>query len=408
MKKSFKKRRTNKIMKGGKFLGEGSYGCVISPALSCKISSINKPNRNTKKRGNNNKTVSKIIATPDNQVNDEIKDEIVISNKLKSIDPQQKYFITINEHCKIKNIPRDRSNVVSVKYLNDSSSYYHKIEQKKLDKKYCPIDLSMQPLNLVMPYGGYDLVEIANIINRYGISKKLSNIDTQAKNKLMIGRMLFNNLKSCIKNLLTGLFKMHQNRIVNRDIKEENIITNYNQNTKQVNIRYIDYGLSEILTPEYCTHESNIDLRGTYELLSPEIFIIYNVKKYYRYDDNYIMSKINIDIQNYVKKQLKGLKINTTELKTVIPQLYDKIKKEFSNKTLLNNYFGVNDIFNGYLQKGDVYSLGITLYEFLYSYTDVINIKKDLRLYDLLQKMIDINPNNRYNVLQCLHHPYFK
>jgi hypothetical protein len=220
--------------------------------------------------------------------------------------------------------------------------------------------------------------------------------------------MLFSNLKECIKNLLKGLLKMHQNRIVNRDIKEENIIINYNQNTKQVNIRYIDYGLSEILTPEYCKHESNIDLRGTYELISPEIFIIYNVKKYYRYDDNYIMSKLNIDIQNYVKKQLKELKINTTELYTAIPQLYAKIKKEFSDKTLLNNYFGVNDIFNGYLQKGDVYSLGITLYEFLYLYTNVVNIKKDLRLYDLLQKMIDINPNNRYNVLQCLNHPYFK
>ena len=38
MKKSLKKRRTSKIMKGGRFLGEGSYGCVISPALSCKVS----------------------------------------------------------------------------------------------------------------------------------------------------------------------------------------------------------------------------------------------------------------------------------------------------------------------------------------------------------------------------------
>ena len=220
--------------------------------------------------------------------------------------------------------------------------------------------------------------------------------------------MLFKNLKECIKNLLKGLLKMHQNRMVNRDIKEENIILNYDENIKKVNIRYIDYGLSEYLTPEYCKDDSNIDLRGTFELIAPEIFIIYYIKNYHKYDDNYIMIKINKNIQTYVKKQLKDLKINTTELYTVIPQLYAKIKKEFSNKTLLNNYFGIDNNLNGYLQKSDVYSLGITLYEFLDSYTNIINIKNDLRLHDLLKNMIALNPDNRYNALQCLNHPYFK
>jgi serine/threonine protein kinase len=114
------------------------------------------------------------------------------------------------------------------------------------------------------------------------------------------------------------------------------------------------------------------------------------------------------NIQTYVKKQLKELKINTTELYTVIPQLYAKIKKEFSNKTLLNNYFGIDNNLNGYLQKSDVYSLGITLYEFLDSYTNIINIKNNLRLHDLLKRMLELNPENRYNALQCLNHPYFK
>ena len=419
MKKSLKKRRTITLMKGGKFLGEGSYGCVVSPALSCKAAML-KYNHNTNKTrksmksdsNNNKKTVSKIILTP----NDDIKDEIIISNKLKSIDPQQKYFITINEYCKIKNVPQDRSNIARVKYVGDISGYYQKLEKKDLDKKYCPIDLAKNPLNLVMPHGGYDLIDISNAINYYGLSDKYmtsdkyKKLDIAIKNKLMIGRKLFKNLKKCIKNLLTGLYKMHQNRIVNRDIKEENIIANYNENTKQVEIRYIDYGLSDQLTTEFCKDANNIELKGTYDLIASEIFITYYLNKYYKYgySDNYIMGKINKDIQSYVKKQLKSLNIDRTELYNIVRQLYSKIKGEFINKTILQKYFGINDHLNGYLQKGDIYTLGISLYEFLDSYTNVIDIKKDLRLYDLLTKMIDLNPDTRYNSLQCLNHPYFK
>jgi serine/threonine protein kinase len=231
-----------------------------------------------------------------------------------------------------------------------------------------------------------------------------------SKTKLLIGQMLFKNLKECIRNLLQGLFKMHRNRIVNRDIKEENIILNYNENTKKIHIRYIDYGLSELLTSEFCKDDNNIDLKGTFELIAPEIFIvyqIYNNKQYVR-NDNYIMGKINSDIKDYVKKQLKSLHIDTSELYNIVPQLYSKIKSEFNNKTLMNKYFGTNEHLNGYLQKNDVYTLGITLYEFLDAYTNEIDIRKDLRLYDLLKKMINIHPDNRYNTLQCLNHPYFK
>jgi serine/threonine protein kinase len=415
--KSFKKRRTLKLMKGGRFLGKGSYGCVVSPALSCNISinskkSTKKLTKYSKIQASNNKTVSKIILSPDNN----IRDEITISNKLKSIDPHQKYFITISEYCKIKTIPQDRSNITRVKYLDDNSGYYHKLDKKDLDKKYCPVDLAMKPINLVMPHGGYNLEEIAEVINNYGLygksikSDKHKSLDMISKTKLLIGQMLFKNLKECIRNLLQGLFKMHRNRIVNRDIKEENIILNYNENTKKIHIRYIDYGLSELLTSEFCKDDNNIDLKGTFELIAPEIFIvyqIYNNKQYVR-NDNYIMGKINSDIKDYVKKQLKSLHIDTSELYNIVPQLYSKIKSEFNNKTLMNKYFGTNEHLNGYLQKNDVYTLGITLYEFLDAYTNEIDIRKDLRLYDLLKKMINIHPDNRYNTLQCLNHPYFK
>jgi hypothetical protein len=35
MKKQTKKNRIKNKLKGGRFLGKGSFGCVISPALKC-------------------------------------------------------------------------------------------------------------------------------------------------------------------------------------------------------------------------------------------------------------------------------------------------------------------------------------------------------------------------------------
>lgn len=489
------KRLNKDIQNGGKFLGKGSYGCVITPSLSCESDikkskltrKLNKRNSNSKSKDNsknNSSTVSKIILKP----NDYIKDEISISNKLKSIDPEQQYFLTINKYCKVKKIPTDRSNIAKVEYLhnynnndnndNNSNKYkykYHKLEKKSLDKKYCPVDLSRKPINLIMSNGGYDLIEIADIVNYYGIDgidgidginsinvidskyKKHSqtNIDELTKHKITTSKMLFRNLKECIKNLLKGLLKMHQNRIVNRDIKEENIMANYDDKNKKMYIRYIDYGLSEMLTPNYCSRYNNINVQGTNDLIPAEIYITYYINKYMKTkktgtssfsnsrkglgnkisnfyssiynaysknsnktiksdksdkndkNDKYIMSLINESINEYIKKMLKSLNISTIELNNIVIKLYNEIKTMFNNNTILDKYFGVNDILNGFLQKGDVYALGLTLYELLDVYTNVIDIKKDIRLYDLLKHMIDLNPNTRYNALQCLKHPYF-
>lgn len=396
-------------MRGGKFLGEGSFGCVVSPALSCESNSdnaINKKSKFSKKNRTSNKTVSKIVLSPD----DDIKDEIDISLKLKRLDPNQKQFITLNEYCKLKHIPNNRSNIAKVRYMDNSGSYYQKLERKSLDKKYCPVDLTMKPINLIMPYGGYDLIEIADVVNKYGLNTKQSQkLNPSTKHKLTTARMLFMNIKECVKNLLKGLLKMHQNRIVNRDIKEENIMANYDESKKTITTRYIDYGLSENLTPEFCSHYSNINMHGTYLLMAPEIFIVYYLKKYNGYSDEYIMNKINNDIQNYVRRMLKDLKLDVSELQGIVKLLYFNIKKMFQEQTILPKYYGTpEDPLNGYLQKNDVYSLGLTLYEFLVIYTEVINVKDDLRLHDLLKNMIELNPDKRFNALQCINHPYFQ
>ncbi len=436
--KSKKKQYKYNILKGGKFLGKGSYGCVIKPALKCnKISLFSK---NSKKNTKNSDNISKIVLVNDSS-NDGILDEIAINKKLKQIDPKMKYFITIKEHCSVQNVPKDRSNIVKVKYKkkknntynsqynnsNSSNTYtdlynktkYTKIQNKTLDKKYCPVDLSKNPINIIMPYGGYDLFNIIVSIDDSILDNKIKNynlINKIIKKQQYIANILFINFKKYFKDMLYGLYKMHTNRIVNRDIKPENIMVKYDTHNIRKNIisiRYIDFGLSEQLTDEFCSHYSNITLNGTTDYIALEIFIIYNITAHFlngETDDKYIKEKIYDDLTDHEAK-LKSLEIDTTKFEDIKNKLYDDIKKMYSNKELLlSKYFGVDKILNGYLQKSDIYGLGITMFTFISRY---INIKQHSahsihkQLYDLLYHMIDFNPETRYNVIQCLQHPYF-
>ena len=498
----------NYTHKGGKFLGEGSYGCVVSPSLPCKITRKRDTDTDTNIDTNTYththtdthipKSVSKIILVPD----EEVEVEISISNKLRRIDPQQKHYITFNNACPIKYLPSDRSDTVSVRCSDESQEKCIKLERKQLDKKYCKIDLRTNPINLIMSYGGYNLINIIDNIENmkktehiimYNISSRnlrghtkkktqgpsstttrttrttrttsstTSSIRSKNKRKnkhknkskiinkyskyeelLIIKNKLFKQFNECFKNLLIGLFKMHDNRIVNRDIKGENIMVNYNKHTNTVEMRYIDFGLSSELTIEYCSKRSNINLHGTEGFISPELIISYFLNdKTVSYDNN-SLHKVQKLVSKYTKEMLMSLKERRiyTEMHTTVKTLFNKINKEFTSNNIKTQYFGTPiDKFNGYLQKGDVYALGIAIYEFLESYRvesnildkslnkykkkhsyrkssissdsrdsiiRSINVKQNTKLYNLLKHMIEPNPETRYNVIMCLKHPYFK
>lgn len=147
LQKQIQKQTQKQIQKqnGGRFIGKGSYGCVITPAIPCtnikihKKHSYNKTFNKTHSKHNyslakSNTTVSKIIINPSK----EIKSEIALSNIIHKIDPNQNYFITFNNNCILKNIPDNRSNAVEVKQYtstNDSNSYSNSTSDTS-DKKY--------------------------------------------------------------------------------------------------------------------------------------------------------------------------------------------------------------------------------------------------------------------------------
>ena len=141
------------------------------------------------------------------------------------------------------------------------------------------------------------------------------------------------------------------------------------------------------------------------------------------------------------------------QLETTVDNLYKQIEYLYEKNRILEAYYGSEtNKYNGFLQKADVYSLGISIYGALHKYSSidfkknrsklyVTNVANHMiddssaessvessaessaessvessvsnnsieldNLYDLLLHMIDIDPYKRYNIVQYLGHKYF-
>jgi len=392
-------------LKGGKFLDKGGFGCVVKPALPCNH--LNKDIKNI------NNYVSKIVS---NSNIEDISHEIEISTILNKIDPDNKFFITVIDYCNITNLPKDRTDVINVKYKNDKHKKYNTSSKPNLDKKYCHMNLDDKPFNLILPFGGISLSKIMKVDR-----KKTNNI------KSIMHKLFIVNIKAIFKHLLIGIAYMHKYKIVNKDIKQKNIMLYLDPNKisklKNVdmsnkipdildimNVRYIDFGLSKYILPSQINKKS-IDLSGTYRYLAPERYISYSLIKYNTKSIDYVKKEIK-EKTKHIKEALQRIGEDSmiNKLEETISKLYKKINFLHQNDTLIDKYFGLNtnQNYNSYIQKSDIYALGITLFDTLH-YKDYSNVdvRENTLLYDLLLKMIEIDPDKRYNIVECINHSYF-
>lgn len=381
-------------LSGGIRIGKGGYGCIVKPAVEC-----------SKDKLKLNNSISKIIFRDTDT--DDIKDEIDIYKKLKTIDPKFKYFLTFHKICRLSK-PNNRTNIVSVKFLNSKHKKYKIVNSKKnkdINSSYCPIDFSVNPINIIMPDGGDSLYSV------------LKNIKLE-KNRLI----LKNNLKLYLRHLLISLKKLHSLEIIHRDIKEDNIMVKYNLKHDYLNIRLIDFGLCDKIT----NIEKIDDIRrqGTQGYIAPDLYIIKYIIKYYDYlvDNNNKLPKVLKVIKNEIISKIckKLSKLSVTQENMSV-----KISSD-SNELYLNGIFTENDLKNtyahlfnlyyddeilnkyldknnGYIYKIDIYSMGIVFQSIIKE----LNID-DIKLKRLVVNMININPEERYSLKECLNDDFFK
>lgn len=437
----------------GMKIGKGSYGCVVLPAVSCNSKILPK------------NAVSKITYIEEGE-EDEYENEIKILRHIKKIDPTQTYFISLIDECSLnisKLKTRTPKDIVEVEYLDDTLEDFHisssepdyikRMTPSDISHNYCLVDDYLNHRNQIQLHGGYPLDEI------------------KLQKKPKYYKSIQKHYKYIIKHLLEGLHQLHKHRIAHRDIKEFNmlcyippVITEYfknkklktknttsktvshkntkhninNKHTKSIKknkiiskpiIRYIDFGLSEFVSPttDY-GGLNNFVLSGSYGYIPMDILIMSNMEKYYKHyggitsletpsNKSAILKEVmDIYIHKYKSfyddiyiEKIISVSSNSTTSRTyqsffdvkLLSKIYDKILMTLKNKTFYKLY--KQDI-SGWIYKSDIFALGIT-FAFIRNH---YNLNYDKKLLDLINKMIKLSPDVRYDINQCLAHPFCK
>jgi len=397
------------ILKGGEYIGSGSFGCVMKPHIECKNTI------NLNKYANNN-IISKMSTYKyyDSDSLENIYDEINICEKVLKIDKECKYLCPILKYCNIIQdnvIDRNDIKFQNLSTMEDIDLYY----DNKGYEKQCIFNLNSDfiTINLISIYAGPD---IESFINTPALFKKYN-------------QLLKTNFKTIVIDLLDGLKTLHSNKITHKDIKLSNLCLLI-KNGRPI-VRYIDFGLSEDLKTLKHT-ANNIINSGTPSYMAPDFIILIELKKHkftQKLDKNKFKHKIINKLFNSIKSNFstftnKGLNktylngnFNTinSELyyddnynekkhthyfitKTDIITIYLFLLNLNKNDELLHYYF--KDI-TGLNAKFDIFGLGLVIFEI----AKKLNIQNIL-LLNLIKNMLEFNSINRFSIEDCIDHYY--
>jgi len=189
-------------MEGGKkrikhkFLGQGSYGCTITPGLDCK-GKINKYAY----------TVNKI-----QEVNFNSKNEIEISNLVKKINGYKKRFSPILKSCIVKFNQIQSSNDIITSCQTENLFSSNSLDPGFIKNEY---------------YMFYMTYIKGHVLKDYLLSAKTFDL-------------FFNNFFNSLYYLLNSIYLLNQNNLVHNDLHYNNIMVQTSTNTPLL----IDFGLS--------------------------------------------------------------------------------------------------------------------------------------------------------------------
>lgn len=346
-------------MQKPKYVMHGTYGCVFKPSMSCKGDETN------------SSKVSKVFSE-----DDEAKSEKQIHKSIvDKVDPTNRFTVALFDYCNVK-----RSSFPSSEFEKcDNIQDYYQQNFKQL----------------VYEYGGKDL---------YTAARECS----------------FEELFVAFKRIFEGLCLLEKQEFLHNDIKPPNIV--YNSLNKKMSL--IDFGLITKFRDAY--HEkSNFKHTHPYAYYPPEyqacayyfdnkIHFINDIAKDKPYKTNLrYMDKFR-DIDTLIRSHFLSMSSSHHADIDKFLKAWDSLETIKTNNFLdfIDAYSVSKKSFNNYLSdfvnKIDVYMLGVTLYEIFYlsfHYRNMTITKDKLTFYTavlkLISDMIETNPLLRLDPTQA-------
>ena len=342
------------------YLGEGSFGCVLTPEIKCtgKETIINKESKSKK-------TVSKIF------INKEDYDQEIMASKIiKKVDSTGKNILLPYKSCEVK--PEDilKNNQA---YKCDKISY-----KNKLKNLY----------QLIMPYGG----------RRY--DDYMRQYTPSLKEFMYISEPLFK-----------ALILLEEKQICHYDIRGANVLVGSDR--KAI---IIDHSLIIKFAKLY--NSKNLRrLKKSYYPYPPECIVYYQIYKYKANNDDFISTQFDESINSYGEKRYEAYKslisndqiddalnnvtaklitiVNTNEITNANTNEITNANTNADNKEEITETAYQRELYTfitKYTNRVDVYSVGMLIVT-VYLYIDYSGVSKNLKeeFKTFIKQLIDPN-----------------
>lgn len=349
-------------MRGGKLVGQGSYGCGFIPAIPC-----------IGDKGRPQDTFTKLMEAEDAKV------EMSMVQHLKFIDPEQKYCLYPKTICEPK-------------------AYALTAEDNVMA---CKKVAAMRPrtnadLKFILSTGDFALLQ--------------TPIGGEELGKIKVPKERLNEFLASLQNLFKGLYKFHQFGLYHFDIKWDNILV------KEVNGKYIprfiDFGLSR--TASELVKDAEYPMNRPYEIWP------YEFRLYELYDEimnggsallipmlfSGQVNPINDIEEMYLKNKYTIAQDGPPHMPSGVyfykgEHTHDnKYYRRMFNTIIDNINAGGIEVLKKYLEKVDVFSFGLCLASVFYMRTRYISKFGKVFMVKPNDDMIPVTDLNTYNCVK--------
>lgn len=328
--------------KSPRVLGEGSFGCVLKPAVSCT----------GKEKVIRNRLASEVTVSKIFENKTDYRKEVTASKRVAKIDKKGRHILVPNSFC-------DTSyGVVSLHPASDDCEVVQNL-------RFFPPSTKLYQIK--MPYGGV----------RYDKYIRSSNVDLTTFIKQMI-------------HVLEGVKMMQAKQMCHQDLKASNLLI-----SDSGKVIIIDYSLMLPFNQIY--GKLNVRrLRHTYFPYPPEYKVYYAVYKHLceMKSCDGLLHHVLRNFDSYGRERLEMMVMLHENIPQHVATLYD---------FTLKNKFRLQEAFTPFASKVDVYSVGTIMVD-MDKYISKRGVSEQVlqAYYDAIASMTMVDPRKRATVKQAL------